>query len=64
MKNKIVYSFILIFSISLLSSAGITNGTCDKSNVCRKAEKKCNELKKADQEEITLPSLGLFLFNI
>ncbi|HJS52918.1 MAG TPA: hypothetical protein VJ765_00200 [Chitinophagaceae bacterium] len=64
MKNKIIYVFILIFSISLLSSAKKANGTCDKDSACSQM-KKCKEAKKiTNEEEFNLPSLGLFLFNI
>ncbi len=63
MKNKAVYSFILVFLISLLSSARITKGTCGSPTVCSQIIKKCNEVKNADKDELELP-LGLFLFNI
>lgn len=62
MKHKAIYSFILVFLISLLSSARITKGTCGNPTVCSQV-KKCSEMKKAEKDEFDLP-LGLFLFNI
>ena len=65
MKNKIIYLFILIFSVSLLSSAKKINGTCDKVSSCN--QQKCCETKEAEaneESELSFPSLGLFLINI
>ena len=64
MKNKIIYSFLLIFSVSLLSSAKKINGNCDKVSSCTELIKQCNESKQKDKQEAELPSLGLFLINI
>jgi len=62
MKNKIVYLFILIFTVSMITSAKKVQGTCN--NVCNKVNsQKCNKLK-AEKEELTLPSVASFLFNI
>jgi len=65
MKNKIIYLVILIFAISLLSSAKKINGTC--GNVASCSQQKCTEAKETEtneEAELTLPSLGLFLINI
>jgi hypothetical protein len=68
MKNKIIYVFILIFSISLISSAKKVQGTCNRASACTKLKmEKCKETKKteaATEPEFDLPSLGLFFFNI
>lgn len=66
MKNKIIYVFILIFSISLFSSAKKIQG--NRASACTKLNmEKCKETKKteaANETEFNLPSLGLFFFNI
>jgi uncharacterized membrane protein len=67
MKNKIIYLFFLIFSASMISSAKKTPGTCKISSCSKEEIQKCKEVKKteADQEtDNSLPSLGLFFFNI
>ena len=66
MKNKVIYLFILIFSVSLISSAKKIQGTCNRNSVCAEV-KKCNEIKQADADdegEKTFPSLGLLIFNL
>ena len=65
MKNKIIYSFLLIFTISLLTSAKKINGTCDKAAACSELRQKCSDRKKAAKEDdLNLPSLGIFLSGI
>lgn len=62
MKNKIVYSFILIFSISLISSAKKISG-CAAATCC-KAVKENQTEKKAIESKQEPASLSLFFFNI
>jgi hypothetical protein len=68
MKNKIIYVFILIFSVSMISSAKKIQGTCNRASTCTNLNmEKCKETKKteaANETEFNLPSLGLFFFNI
>jgi hypothetical protein len=66
MKNKIIYSFILIFSMSMITSAKKVQGTCNNNSSCCKIKmQKEAEAKKAKAEsELTLPSLGQFLLHI
>lgn len=68
MKNKLIYVFILIFSISMISSAKKIQGTCKLASESTKLNmEKCKETKKAEaakEAEFNLPSLGLFFFNI
>jgi hypothetical protein len=62
MKNKIIYLFLLIFSVSLLSSAKKVRGTCGRASACSQLMQKCNKANKTgDAEEMKLPSLGIFL---
>ena len=59
--KKIIYSFILIFSISLISSAKQISGcrvTCCKAANKNNNERKNNEVKREPS------SLSLFFFNI
>ena len=68
MKNKIIYVFMLIFSVSMISSAKKIQGTCNRASACTKLQlEKCKETKKteaAKETEFDFPSLGLFFFNI
>lgn len=68
MKNKLIYVFILIFSVSMISSAKKIQGTCNRVSACTKRSmEKCKETKKTEankESEFDLPSLGLFFFNI
>ena len=68
MKNKLIYVFILIFSISMISSAKKIKGTCNRASACTKLHiEKSKETKKTEaarEAEFNLPSLGLFFFNI
>ena len=68
MKNKIIYLFLLIFSVSLISYAKKAQGNCNKLSACTKQEKKeSKEPTKSETDneaEYNLPSLGLFFFNI
>jgi len=66
MKKKIIYLFILIFSVSLFSSAKKIKGYCENASVCcNMVNQNCSDaikLKMANEGELSLPSLGLFLF--
>ena len=66
MKKKILYLFILIFSVSLFSSAKKIKGYCENASVCcNMVNQDCSDaikLKMANEGELSLPSLGLFLF--
>jgi len=66
MKKKILYLFILIFSVSLFSSAKKIKGYCENASVCcSMVNQNCSDaikLKMANEGELSLPSLGLFLF--
>jgi len=66
MKKKILYLFILIFSVSLFSSAKKIKGYCENASVCcNMVNQNCSDaskLKMANEGELSLPSLGLFLF--
>jgi hypothetical protein len=67
MKNKVIYVFILIFSVSMISSAKKIQGTCNRGSARTNLNlEKCKETKKteANETEFNLPSLGLFFFNI
>ena len=66
MKKKILYLFILIFSVSLFSSAKKIKGYCENASVCcNMVNQNCSDaikLKMTNEAELSLPSLGLFLF--
>ena len=66
MKKKILYLFILIFSVSLFSSAKKIKGYCENASVCSNmVNQDCSDaikIKMANEGELSLPSLGLFLF--
>ena len=65
MKKKILYLFILIFSVSLFSAAKKIQGYCENASVCCNMVKQdCSDAKfKLEKEaELNFPSLGLFLF--
>ena len=66
MKKKILYLFIMIFSVSLFSSAKKIKGYCENASVCcNMVNQNCSDaikLKMANEGELSLPSLGLFLF--
>jgi hypothetical protein len=66
MKKKILYLFILIFSVSLFSSAKKIKGYCENASVCcNMVNQNCSDaikLKMPNEGELSLPSLGLFLF--
>ena len=68
MKNKIIYVFILIFSVSLITSAKKIQGTCNRASVCTNMQteksKDTRKTEAAKETEFDLPSLGLFFFNI
>jgi hypothetical protein len=59
MKKKTFYLFILILSISLISSAKKIKSNCGNAMVCCQTEK----AETADEGELNLPFLGLFLFS-
>jgi len=66
MKKKTLYLFILIFSVSLFSSAKKIKGYCENASVCcNMAKQNCSDAMKfkiATEGELNFPSLGLFLF--
>jgi hypothetical protein len=66
MKKKILYLFILIFSVSLFSAAKKIQGYCENASVCSNMVKQnCSDavkFKTANEAELNFPSLGLFLF--
>jgi len=67
MKNKTIYLFILVFSISLLSAARKNKSICGKYATCTEAGKQDHKIQKPVTEkeegaEIMLPSI--FLLNI
>ena len=66
MKKKILYLFILIFSISLFSAAKKIKGYCENASVCcNMAKQNCSDgikFNAANEGELSFPSLGLFLF--
>jgi hypothetical protein len=66
MKKKILYLFILIFSVSLFSAAKKIQGYCENASVCcNMVKQNCsNEIKlnTSKEAELNFPSLGLFLF--
>ena len=66
MKKKILYLFILIFSVSLFSSAKKIKGYCENASVCcNMVNQNCSDaikLEMANEGELSVPSLGLFLF--
>jgi len=66
MKKKTIYLFVLIFLVSLFSSAKKIKNNCEQASVCCQAIKQdCCKSKKseaANEGELTLPSLGLFFF--
>ena len=59
MKKKTFYLFILICSISLFSSAKKIKSNCENAIACCQSEKPI----AANEGELNLPFLGLFLFN-
>ncbi|HET9745405.1 MAG TPA: hypothetical protein VFP97_06830 [Chitinophagaceae bacterium] len=62
MKNKIIYSFILICSISLIASARKTSD-CSEATCCRvKPEPEAKKSKTESKAELS--SLSLFFFHI
>lgn len=67
MKKKTLYLLILIFSISLFTAAKKAKTICDKQaaycQLSKQEYKSIKEIKAASEGELTLPSLGLFLFN-
>jgi len=66
MKKKILYLSILIFSVSLFSSAKKIKGYCENASMCcNMVNQDCSDaikLKMANEGELSLPSVGLFLF--
>jgi len=62
MKKKIIYSFILIFLISLISSAKKTAG-CDADACCQLNQTEA-ENKEKNESKPEPVSLSLFFFNI
>jgi len=66
MKKKILYLFILIFSVSLFSSAKKIQGYCENNSMCcNMVKQNCSDaikFKTANEGELSFPSLGLFLF--
>jgi len=63
MRNKIIYSFILIFSISLISSAKKTTG-CSAGTCCKAVKQNSCDTKVNDENKQEAASLSLFFFNI
>jgi hypothetical protein len=63
MKKKIIYSFILIFSISLISSAKKIPG-CSAATCCKMIRQNSNEKKVNIESKQEAASLSLFFFNI
>jgi hypothetical protein len=66
MKKKILYLFILIFTVSLFSSAKKIKGYCENASVCCNMMKQiCSDaikFKTANEGDQRFPSFGLFLF--
>jgi hypothetical protein len=66
MKKKTLYLFILIFSVSLFSSAKKIKGYCENASICcNMMNQNCSDpikFKSANEGELSFPSLGLFLF--
>jgi hypothetical protein len=66
MKKKILYLFILIFSVSLFSAAKKIQGYCENASVCcNMVKQNCSDAiksNKPNEGELSFPSLGLFLF--
>jgi hypothetical protein len=66
MKKKILYLFILIFSVSLFSAAKKIQGYCENASVCcNMVKQNCSDAVKFNttkEAELNFPSLGLFLF--
>ena len=61
MKNKVIYSFILIFSISLLASA---KKMSDCNATCSEVKKAAPAEKAKSQGKSEPATLSLFFFNI
>ena len=66
MKKKTLYLFILIFSVSLFSSAKKIKGYCENASVCcnmvKQNSSEAIKFKNANEGELNFPSLGLFFF--
>ena len=64
MKKKTLYLLMLIFSISLFSAAKKIKVICDKQaaycQLTKKGYRAIKEIKAVSEDELTLPSLGLF----
>lgn len=68
MKNKIIYLFILLFSINLLSAAGNNKCICPKDANCKSSKQEdCIDTDKAGSGKISnydFSNPSLFLLNI
>ena len=62
MKNKIIYLLILIFSISLITSA--KKAADCRPSACSRVKQKQEEKKTKNESKAELSSLSLFFFNI
>jgi len=63
MKKKIIYSFILVFLISMISSAKrITD--CNAAACCKINKQGIHDKKVNKESKPELSSLSLFFFNI
>jgi hypothetical protein len=62
MKKKIIYSVLLIFSISLITSAKKTSD-CRAATCCRVKQERDTK-KTGAESKAELSSLSLFFFNI
>ena len=63
MRNKIIYSFILVFLISLISSAKKTS-VCTAGSCCKATKQNSIEVKEKKETKREAASLSLFYFNI
>ena len=63
MRNKIIYSFILVFMISLISSAKKAS-VCTAGSCCKASKQKSIEIREKDENKREAASLSLFYFNI
>ena len=63
MKNKIIYSFILVFLISVITSAKKTTD-CNAAACCKINKQNVTDKKVTKENKPDLSSMSLFFFNI
>ena len=63
MKNKIIYSFILVFLISMITFAKKT-ADCNAGACCKIIKQNNNDKKVNKESKPELSSMSLFFFNI